>query len=174
MNGRLLLSLVLLPIVSIGQIRLSKRYVDDRINNLTYLNFNVDSTFEYRFTYDLMGDFATGNYKQSKDTIFLFYKKDTVISNIEKQLTSHADQFRTDTLILMGNKLFEVKNKVSTYHFKPIVIDSKTHKGWKPPKSWNYKRKFLFIGPYESTHSGRYYMIEEQYAYWNKIKQLNN
>jgi hypothetical protein len=170
MHKKLLFIFLLLPIFIKAQSTISKKYVDDRINSLTYLSFKINGTFEYRYAYDLIGDFATGHYTVSKDTIRLFYNKDTTGVSIEALLSSHSEFNRADTLIIKGNKLFQIKDGLNQFNAKPIIIDSKTHKGWRPPKSWHYKRKYLIFGPYESTRRGRYYMIEEQDAYWTKNK----
>jgi hypothetical protein len=159
--------LLIIPSMVNGQSTIGKRYVDDRINNLTYLEFNRNATFKYSYAYDLMHDYATGRYRLSNDTIYLFYNKSPAI---EALLTPHTEKLRADTLVLKGKMLFKVRDGVSEYYSKPIVIDSKTHKGWRPPESWHYRRKYLIFGPYESTRRGRYYMIDERYAYWNVKK----
>jgi hypothetical protein len=162
----LTLFLLWLPFLTKGQCVLAKSYVEDRINNLTYLHFHKNGTFEYRYTYDLINDMSEGYYKCSNDTIFLIYNKNTIQSTVAEQLSSHDKFFRADTLIVKGYKLYQVKSGVSDFDKKPVIIDTKTHKGWKPPKNWLYIRKFWLFGPYQSTPQGQYYMIDERHAAW--------
>lgn len=162
--------IIILPLQLKAQSGFVKRYVDDRINNLTYLDFKENGMFEYRYAYDLIHDFATGKYRVHRDTIFLTFKKDGATQLIES-LSSNTTPFRPDTLVVLDKKLYRVKDGISEYYSKPIIINSKTHKGWKPPKSWHYRKRYFLFGPYQSTNSGRYYMIDEQYAFWNTHKK---
>ena len=159
-----ILLIILLPGFTKGQSILAKKYVDDRINELTYLKFTTNNTFEYHYLYDLSSDFATGHYKLKLDTIFLKYDNDITISKVEKAFSSSAGQLRKDTLILKGYKLYEVKNGISLEYAKPLSAHHKV------PKSWHWKRKYILFGPYQSTRSNRYYMIDSSYAGWNILR----
>ncbi|HEY4324078.1 MAG TPA: hypothetical protein VGN20_08830 [Mucilaginibacter sp.] len=163
MTKYLLLVSLFISFVSKAQSILAKRYVDDRINELTYLYFKPDSTFEFRYAYDLMGDEAIGKYRLHIDTLFLNYTKDTSVSGF--QYFEHAVNVRADSLILKGHKLFEIKNGQNREY---LPQDTVHHK---PPKNWHYKREYIFLGYWHSTYS-RYYMVDERYAKWANKKWL--
>jgi hypothetical protein len=167
---KLLILFAFLPAYIYGQSVLADKYVDDRINSLTYLRFKTDGAFEYRYLYDLINDFATGHYRISKDTVFLTYDIGPAKPTFVEELSPHVERLRADTLIIKDKKLFQVSNNISQYNAKPIVINKHTHKGWKPPKSWQYRRRYFIFGEYQSTRSGQYYMIDDRYAYWKKRK----
>jgi hypothetical protein len=150
---------VLLPSFVIGQSQLAKRYVDDRINELTYLHFKTDNMFEFRYAYDLRGDEAIGRYIQRKDTLLLTFTKDTSVTG--NTYFESASNVRADSLIIKGNKLYVIKNGQSreferqdTLHHKP----TKSERG-------QYRRRYLLFG-YWYTHWSRYYMIDERHAKW--------
>ena len=161
-----MLIIFLIPSIVKGQSILAKRYVDDRINELTYLYFKPDSTFEFRYAYDLMGDEAIGHYTQHRDTLLLIFSKDTGITN--SKYFEPAIVVRADSLIIRKHKLYMIKNGQSR-EFEPQ--DTLHHK---PPKNlrWQFRRKYLFFG-YWQTHWSRYYMIDEHYAKWATKKWLN-
>jgi hypothetical protein len=161
--------ILMLSVISNAQSILARHYVDDRINSLTYLTFNKDGTFQYRYVYDLNHDRATGKYLRLGDTLILVYNKDT--SNIIlNALTSEYKLNRADTLFIKKHKLYQIKTGLSMNNAKPIILNRKTDKGFKPPKSWRYRRKYLLFGPYQSTD--RYYMIDEKFAIWANSKSL--
>lgn len=164
---------VLSPILTKGQVRLAEKYIDDRVNNYTYLEFSSDSSFEYRYLYDLSGDFAKGHYKLHKDTLFLFYDPD---STVIKQkflgiLTSHDERNRADSLLIKGKKLFRIKNGIGLYDAKPDVIDKKSNGGWHPSKNSPYRRKYFLFGRYQTVRTKRYYMVDIQSTSLNMIQK---
>jgi len=171
MSKYLLLILTLFPALTKGQTRISEQYVDDHINELTYLKFNPDNTFEYRYLNDLMGDFATGHYKRSRDTLFLFYNPDSVQlkAKAEGMLTSHDERNRADSLVVKSNKLYLIVNGVSLYDAPPEILD---HVYGKPSKNSPYRRKYFFFGKYRTVRSKRYYMIDIADAVWNRRKRM--
>ena len=159
--------LLILPGVLKAQIVIGKHYVDDNVNNLTYLQFNSDSTFQYSYRYDLIGDDATGKFRLSIDTIFLKYDYVQYVANVTDALSAHTEANRADTLLIKKHKLFKIKNGVSMEYAPPIVWDRKKYKQ-RPPKGWHYRRKYLLFGPYQTVGKRRYYMIDERCARWNR------
>ncbi len=144
---------------------MAKRYVDDRINELTHLYFKPDSTFEFRYAYDLIGDEAVGRYRLSRDTLLLTFTKDTSVTG--NKYFEHAISVRADSLIIKGHKLYAIKNGQSE-EYEPQ--DTLHHR---PPKNlrWQYTRKYLIFG-YWQTRWSRYYMIDERCAKWATRKWL--
>lgn len=161
----LLFTIALFPSLARSQSKLAKRYVDDRINELTYLYFKTDSTFEFRYAYDLMGDEAIGTYKLHHDTLLLTFKKDTSVTG--NVYFEHASNIRADSLIIKGHKLYAIRNGRS-HEFEPQ--DSLHHRPSVNERR-RYRRKYLLFG-YWYTHWSHYYMIDERYAKWATHKWL--
>jgi hypothetical protein len=149
-----------MPFLSKGQVILAKRYVYES-NISTYLHFKSDSTFEFQYRYDLIGDEAIGRYVLKQDTLLLTFTKDTSLTgNIYFEHENH----RPDSLLIKGNKLYEIKNRRSR-EFDPQ--DSLHHR---PPNKL-YRRRFILFG-YWYTHWSHVYMIDERYAKWATHKWL--
>jgi hypothetical protein len=160
-----LFSIVLLvPYYLQAQQLLAKRYVDDRINELTHLYFNADGTFEFHYLYDLAGDEGSGRYTLHKDTLLLSFNSDAVR---EYPFVESAVGVRADSLLIKGHMIYVIKNGRSR-EFEPQ--DSVHHR---PPKNerWKYRRRYLLFG-YWYTHWSRYYMVDERYAKWASHKWL--
>lgn len=162
MHQNLTCVLLLLPTLIFGQSAITIRYVDDRINENTYLRLKGDSSFIFRYSYDTMGDEATGRYKRHGDTIFLTFTKDTIVSGA--QYYYHNTAARADSLIIKGHLLYQISNGQSR-EFEPQEISHH-----KMPKNMHFKRKFILFGPWHSSWS-RYYMVEEKYAKWKKWRR---
>ncbi|WP_342644907.1 hypothetical protein [Mucilaginibacter sp. CSA2-8R] len=120
-----------------GQPALVVKYVDDRINESTYLDFKSNHTFEYHYLYDSMGDAATGTYRLHRDTIFLKYAPNA--SDLEERFITHTEALRADTLLIKGNLLYEVKNGVSREYEPRDTVH------YKPPRHWHYRRKYIYL-----------------------------
>ncbi|WP_428330656.1 hypothetical protein [Mucilaginibacter sp.] len=142
---------------------LVNRYVDDRINPMTYLHFKPDGTFEFRYANDLMGDEAIGRYTIHRDTLLLTFTKDTSISGFT--YFEHPTGVRADSLLIKKHKLYEIKNGKNR-EYEPQ--DTVHHR---PPKSWHYRRKYFLFGYWHSNYS-RYYMVDERHAKWATKKWL--
>jgi hypothetical protein len=140
----------------------AKRYVNDRQNDSTYLDFN-NGRFRFRYMYDLVQERASGHYNISKDTIFLVYDKDLSENDMQKTLTTNVK--KPDSLIIAKHKLYQIINGVNQEFAPPIRYDHKV------PRSWHYRRQYVLFGPYQSTQSGRYYMIDTAFAQWNKARK---
>jgi hypothetical protein len=158
----LFLLLLLFPLLSKAQAIPAKRYVNDRQNDNTYLDFS-NGKICFRYMYDLIQDKATGQYRISKDTIFLTYDKDSLENNVQQALATKVR--RPDSLIIVSHKLYQIINGVNQEFAKPLSFD---HQG---PKSWHFHHQYLLFGPYQSTQSGRYYMIDTAFAQWNKARK---
>jgi hypothetical protein len=162
----LTLIFILAPLVGMSQHSLSKRYVDDRINELTHLYFKPDSTFEFRYAYDLMGDEAIGRYTLHRDTLLLTFSKDTSLAG--RKYFENATGVRADSLIIKGHKLYQIKNGQSREFEQQDTLHHR------PPKNerWKFRRRYLLFG-YWQTHWSTYYMKDERYAKWATRKWLN-
>jgi hypothetical protein len=149
------LLLLIVPTLIYGQSALADHYVDDRINEDTYLRFNADSSFKFQYAYDLLSDHAAGRYRRHGDTLFLTYTTDTT--------TIKRDNIwpNADSLIIKGYFLYQIKNGQSREYEPQEIVHHKM------PKNEHYKRKFILFGPWHSTWS-QYYMVDEKYAKWKK------
>lgn len=143
--------LLILLCISLGlhaQTHLANQYVAEH-NDSTYIKFRPDSSFYYRYSYDLMQNRDTGKYKMVGDTIFLIY---TPFVTLEDYLT--AKGFRPDTLFVKGDKLYLVRNS------KIINKPDPTPLTFKPPHAWGYRRKYYLFGSYIPKKRSIYYMID--------------
>jgi hypothetical protein len=160
----LILTLTLAPTLVLSQAPLSKRYVDDRINQLTYLHLSKDFSFELRYAFDTMWDKAVGHYRTKGDTLLLTFSRDAITS--EAQDFNHNTSRRADSLIIKGHFLYKIINgRSGEYEHDEIV----THK---PLDVRHYRRAYLFFGPWHSTWS-KYYMVEEGHERWKKWRRRN-
>jgi hypothetical protein len=152
-----ILLLCLLATVAKGQL-LASKYVDDRINEMTYLHFRSDSTFKFKYAYDSIGDEASGTYRLHKDTLILKYNPND--PQLKDRFLIHTEAYRADTLLVKGRLLYEVKNNISREYEPRDTLHQK------PLKHWGYRRKYFLFGVYQSPRYSKYYMIDERYASW--------
>jgi len=152
------LLLLIVPTLIYGQSALADLYVDDRINEDTYLRLNADSSFKFQYEYDLLSDHAAGRYTRRGDTLFLTYTNDTTTIKTDNNWP------KTDSLIFKGHFLYQIKNGQSRQYEPDEIVYHKM------PKNMHFKRKYILFGPWHSTWS-KYYMVEEKYAKWKKWRR---
>jgi len=162
MHRLLIFVLLLLPILAFSQSAVTNRYVDDRINENTYLRLKSDSSFMFRYAFDTMGDEAIGIYRRHGDTLFLTFTNDTILSRA--QYYNHVTDARADSLIIKGHLLYQIRNGQSREYEPQEIVHHKM------PKNEHFKRKYILFGPWQSTWS-KYYMVEEKYANWKKWRR---
>ena len=166
MTTRFLIFVIFIPTISIGQVRLTEKFINDAFNEKNYLIFHSDSTFKYRLAYHLFHDISCGQYKVVNDTIFLFYKTDLrdTICNTEIDAATHFDSslfhWRPEKLLFKDDKLYKFENG------EPRIRD-KMELRYKPDKKLGYHRKYLFFGPWVKRLNDTYYMVVASKAKWN-------
>jgi len=171
MTLRLIIIQLFFSAVTFGQTQLVGKFIDDHINENTYIIFNSDSTFKYRYSFDLFLDIKCGQYKTKGDTIYLTYTSginDTLCNTeqIMPLVASDTISRRPTQLYLKGDKLFEIKDG------KIVDRTEKFQPDWKVPKSSRkyYRRKYLLFGPLVSKTKKIYYMIAASKVKWTKHK----
>jgi len=164
---RLIIIQLLFSTLTYGQTQLIGKFVADHINENTYIIFNSDSTFKYRYSYDLFLDIKCGQYKTKGDTIYLTYTlgiNDTACNteHVMPLLASDTISNRPKQLFLKGDKLYEIKNGEVVYRTEKFQPD------WKVPKSSRkyYRRKYFLFGPLVSKSKKIYYMIRASKVKW--------
>ncbi len=158
--------ILLIASFTYGQGGPTGKYINDRLNESTYIIFNSDSTFRYRYAVCLLHDIACGQYEMHNDTIIFQYLTDMRDTCCNKEIDadfhydSTIDLPRPDKLFYKDEKLYEFRNgKVQSN----VLVDSR------PSKFTEYHRKYLLFGKFVIDDA--YYMITESKVKWKKNKQ---
>jgi hypothetical protein len=174
MTIRFLILAFFIPTISLGQIRLTEKFVNDAYNENNYLIFHGDSTFKYRLAYHLFHDISCGQYRIVKDTIFLFYNsdlRDTSCNTEHVDADTHLDtslfRLRPTKLFYRNDKLYKIENGQTVDRTEKFEPD------WKIPKSSRkyYHRKYWLFGPLVSNTKRTYYMVVASKAKWTKASR---
>lgn len=174
MTLRFFILVFCIPTVSVGQIRLTEKFVNDAYNENNYLIFHADSTFKYRLAYHLFHDISCGQYKIVKDTIFLFYNSDLRDTNCNSEHVDADTHLDTSLFHMRPTKLFYKNDRL--YKIENGKIVDRTEKfepDWKIPRSSRkyYHRKYWLFGPLVSNTKRTYYMVVASKAKWRKASR---
>lgn len=170
MKTHLIIILIFLSNLSYGQTGLIGKYVDDHINENTYIIFKTDSSFKYRYSFDLFLDIKCGQYQTKGDTIYLTYTQgiNDTLCNSERIMPLVA----RDTVSRRPEKLYYKDDRLYELDKKNKIIDktSSDQLTFKPPEAWGYRRKFYLFGPYFKKSQPTYYMVIDSKAKWLQKK----
>ena len=158
-----------LTTISMGQTRLTGKFINDNLNQNNYLELNADSTFKYRFSVCLIHDISCGTYSIVNDTIFLIHDTDLRNTTCNKEI----DTTHFDSTVVLGRpkKLFFRDDKLYNIEEGKIIDTRKSELDFKPDKSLKYRRKYLLFGHYVKTFHDTYYMITESKVKWKIAKE---
>ena len=158
-----------LTTISMGQTRLTGKFINDKLNPYNYLELNADSTFKYRFSVSVMDDISCGTYSVVNDTIFLIHNTDLRDTTCNKEI----DTTNFDSRVILGRpkKLFFRDDKLYNIEEGKVIYKRKSELDFKPNKSFKYRRKYLLYGHYVKTFHDSYYMIIESKVKWKMAKK---